>query len=187
LYTHWPVTLFTAFFLLPVLYLMDWLDGYVARQKNQVTDLGSVLDIAIDRVAENVLWIVFADLNKVWVAVPILFILRSFVVDGLRSYALSRGLSAFGMMHSKWGRFLVASRLMRGLYGVAKAGAFCAMSLHMALNSLGEPLAVVWQWVPLVEYILIYLAVGLCIARGVPVLMDIRDILGPPSPVDRKE
>ena len=54
-----------AVVLLPVLFLMDWFDGYVARTKNQVSDLGSVLDIAIDRVVENVLWLVFAHQGKV--------------------------------------------------------------------------------------------------------------------------
>jgi len=54
LYPPWPWARYTALALLPVLFLMDWFDGYVARQKNQVTDLGSVLDIALDRVVENV-------------------------------------------------------------------------------------------------------------------------------------
>jgi CDP-diacylglycerol--glycerol-3-phosphate 3-phosphatidyltransferase len=114
LYQTRPWALFMALGLLPVLYIMDWLDGYMARYKNQVTDLGSVLDIAMDRVVENVLWIVFAHQGKVPVFIPIVFIVRSFAVDGLRSYALSRRQSAFGMMSSRLGRFLVASRFMRG-------------------------------------------------------------------------
>jgi CDP-diacylglycerol--glycerol-3-phosphate 3-phosphatidyltransferase len=182
LYMPWAWALFTALCLLPILYLMDWFDGYVARHKNQVTDLGSVLDIAIDRVVENVLWIVFAHQQKIPVWIPILFIVRSFVVDGLRGYALAaRGQSAFGMMHSKWGRFLVAGRFMRGLYGLAKGLAFGALTLSSAITVLGQGAAADWAWVFWAEPALVYLSVVLCIVRGVPVLLDTRDLLDNPD------
>ena len=41
--------------LLVVLYLMDWFDGYIARLRHEVTEMGAVLDIALDRAVENVL------------------------------------------------------------------------------------------------------------------------------------
>lgn len=182
LYMPWAWALFTALCLLPILYLMDWFDGYVARYKNQVTDLGSVLDIAIDRVVENVLWIVFAHQHKIPVWIPILFIVRSFVVDGLRGYALAaRGQSAFGMMHSKWGRFLVAGRFMRGLYGLAKGLAFGALTLASALTAMGPQVVSDWAWVFWAEPTLVYLSVVLCVARGVPVLLDTRALLENPD------
>ncbi len=181
LYLPWPWARFGALCLLPVLYLMDWFDGYVARHKNQVTDLGSVLDIALDRVVENVLWIVFAHQHKVPVWIPILFIVRSFVVDGLRGYALARGHSAFGMMRSKWGRFLVAGRFMRGLYGLAKGLAFGVLTLTSALSALGPAAMAAHAWVFWLEPALVYLSVVLCIVRGVPVLWDIRELLETPD------
>ncbi len=180
LYMPWPGTKFAALGLLPILYLMDWLDGYVARQKNQVTDLGSVLDIAIDRVVENVLWIVFAHQGRVPVWIPILFIIRSFVIDAVRSFALSRGRSAFGMMRSRWGRFLVAGRFMRGLYGLAKGAAFGALALNSGLMALGPAGNATLAWSLPVEWILVYLAVALCLVRAVPVLLDLRQLLEVP-------
>ena len=182
LYLPWAWARFGALFLLPVLYLLDWFDGYVARQKNQVTDLGSVLDIALDRVVENVLWVVFAHQGRVPVWIPILFIVRSFVVDGMRGYALSRGLSAFGMMHSPWGRFLVASRFMRGLYGLAKGLAFGLLAFTSALQTLGGRAPAEYAWAFWAEPIVVYLTVGLCVLRGVPVLWDITDILESAQP-----
>ena len=177
LYQTKPSALFTALALLPILYLMDWLDGYMARYKNEVTDLGSVLDIAMDRTVENVLWIVFAHQGTVPVFIPIVFIIRSFAIDGLRSYALSRHQSAFGMMRSRLGRFLVASRFMRGLYGLAKGGVFCLLALSAALHSLGGELAPPLSWVYPIQFVLIYLSVGLCLLRGFPVLWDIRRLI----------
>jgi CDP-diacylglycerol---glycerol-3-phosphate 3-phosphatidyltransferase len=101
--------------LLIILFLLDWFDGYVARLRNEATELGAVLDIALDQSVENVLWITFTYLGMVPLWVPIVFLIRSFVVDGIRGVALARGKSGFGMMHSPLGRFLVGSRFMRAL------------------------------------------------------------------------
>ncbi len=183
LYLPGATPAFLALFLLPVLYLMDWLDGYVARFKDQVTDLGSVLDIAMDRVVENVLWIVFVHLGAVPLWVGLLFIIRSFLVDGLREFALVKGYSAFGMMSSPLGKFLVASRFMRGFYGLAKGLAFGGLALCQALTALGPEAVSKMELFFWLTPILVYLSVLLCIARGVPVLVDIRRVLeqAPPS------
>src|SRR4030042_5951215 len=82
--------------LLIALFLLDWFDGYVARLRHEVTELGAVLDIALDRSVENILWITFMYLGLVPLWVPIVFLIRSFVVDGLRGGALARGKSGFG-------------------------------------------------------------------------------------------
>ncbi len=155
--------------LLGVLFLMDWLDGLVARQRRQTTDLGAVLDIALDRTVENVLWIAFMYLDLVAFWVPVIFLVRSFVVDGVRGVALSRGKAGFAMMHTPWGRFLVASRFMRGFYGLAKVVTFACLWLTHAL-SLQDPHYLV-SWQPLYQS-LVWLTVGLCILRGFPVLLD---------------
>ena len=46
--------------LILILILMDAVDGIIARQRNEVTLLGSVLDIAVDRAVELDFWVVFA-------------------------------------------------------------------------------------------------------------------------------
>jgi CDP-diacylglycerol--glycerol-3-phosphate 3-phosphatidyltransferase len=155
--------------LLILLFLLDWFDGYIARVRNEVTELGAVLDVALDRAVENILWISFMYLGMVPLWVPIVFLIRSFIVDGIRSVALTQGKSGFGMMHSSWGRFLVASRFMRAFYGLAKAVVFCQLYLTHAL-ALQNP-GVLSTLQP-VNTILILLSVGLCVIRGIPVLLD---------------
>lgn len=160
-----------GFFLLIILFLMDWFDGYVARRRHEVTELGAVLDIALDRAVENILWVAFLSIHLVPLWVPILFLCRSFIVDSLRGVALRQGQSVFGMMHSSWGKFLVASRFMRALYGFAKAWVFCQLTLTCAV-SLKYP-----QYLPpleLMNLIFIYFVSALCLARGLPVLVDSR-------------
>ncbi|MFZ5448848.1 MAG: CDP-alcohol phosphatidyltransferase family protein [Thermodesulfobacteriota bacterium] len=155
--------------LLIVLFLMDWFDGYVARLRNEVTELGAVLDIAIDRAVENILWITFMYLGLVPLWVPIIFLIRSFVVDGIRGVALSQGKSGFGMMHSPAGRFLVASRFMRALYGLAKGVVFGLLYLTWAL-ALKDPNILITLH-PLNQS-LIYFTAALCLIRGLPVIQD---------------
>ena len=165
---YWHVRLL-GLGLLIILYLMDWFDGYVARLRNEVTEIGAVLDIALDRAVENILWITFMYLGMVPLWVPIVFLIRSFVVDGIRGVALAQGKSGFGMMHTPVGRFLVASRFMRAFYGLAKAVVFCVLYLTHAL-ALEDPQILVTLH-PLNQG-LIFLAVGLCVLRGIPVLLD---------------
>ncbi len=155
--------------LMIILFLLDWFDGYVARLRKEVTELGAVLDVALDRAVENILWISFLYLGMVPLWVPIVFLIRSFIVDGIRSVALTQGKSGFGMMHSSWGRFLVASRFMRAFYGMAKAVVFCQLYLTHALVLKNPGVLATLQ--PL-NTILILLAVTLCVLRGIPVLLD---------------
>ena len=155
--------------LLIVLFLMDWFDGYVARMRNEVTELGSVLDIALDRAVENILWITFMHLGMVPLWVPVVFLVRSFVVDGVRGAALTRGKSGFGMMHSVWGRFLVASRFMRALYGLAKCITFCFLWLTYALSLKNPALSGSLHFI---NQFLILFSVSLCVIRGIPVIVD---------------
>ena len=155
--------------LLIVLFLLDWFDGYVARLRHEVTELGAVLDIALDRSVENVLWITFMYLGLVPLWVPMVFLIRSFVVDGIRGAALARGKSVFGMMHSPVGRFLVASRFMRALYGLAKGVTFGFLYLTWAL-AIKDPNILITLH-PLNQS-LIFFTTALCIIRGLPVIQD---------------
>jgi CDP-diacylglycerol--glycerol-3-phosphate 3-phosphatidyltransferase len=155
--------------LLVVLYLMDWFDGYIARLRHEVTEMGAVLDVALDRAVENILWITFMYLGLVPLWVPMVFLLRSFVVDGIRGVALSQGKSGFGMMYSPLGRFLVASRFMRALYGLAKGVIFGFLYLTWAL-AIRDPNILITLH-PLNQS-LIFFTTALCILRGLPVIVD---------------
>ncbi|MGO8762836.1 MAG: CDP-alcohol phosphatidyltransferase family protein [Desulfobaccales bacterium] len=155
--------------LLIVLFLLDWFDGYVARLRHEVTELGAVLDIALDRSVENILWITFTYLGLVPLWVPIIFLIRSFVVDGIRGVALARGKSGFGMMYSPLGRFLVASRFMRNLYGLAKGVIFGLLYLTWTL-ALKDPNILITLH-PLNQALILF-TTALCLIRGLPVIQD---------------
>ncbi len=183
LYVPGPTAKLGAFLLVIFVLVLDGLDGPLARQRGEVSALGSVLDIGIDRVVENVFWIAFLDLKLVPVWIPLVVITRGILTDAVRGFALSRGLTAFGMMETPWGRWLVSGRFMRGLYGTLKAIVFCALAGLLGLQELwaNTPNA---RWLPLLEtivFILVLLTVTITVARGVPVLVEARRFFAQPD------
>jgi CDP-diacylglycerol--glycerol-3-phosphate 3-phosphatidyltransferase len=179
LYLGGPVVRVVSSGLVLALILMDTLDGIVARHRHEVGMLGSKLDIAVDRIVEQVMWIVYANLGLLSVAIPIIFVIRGGLVDTVRSFSLVWGETSFGMMQTKWGRRLVASGFMRSLYGLAKAAAFCLLALVLGLRGLwaGTPKADVAETLWVIAVILSWLATALCVIRGAPVLWEAQTLL----------
>jgi CDP-diacylglycerol--glycerol-3-phosphate 3-phosphatidyltransferase len=168
-----PSWLWLAPPLLLLIIALDGLDGYVARKRLETSVFGSIFDIAADRVIEYVLWTVLGHVGVVPMWVALVFIIRGTLVDSIRYAAIAGGQTAFGMMTSRLGRFLVAGRLMRGLYGGLKAVTF-AWVLSLAPLAYFEPgLSAHWaEAIALVTDVLVYSTVVLCLMRGVPVLLE---------------
>lgn len=159
--------------LLILIIALDGVDGYVARRRGEASVFGSVYDIAVDRAVENILWIVLADVELVPVSIALLFITRGILVDTVRGQSIAQGIGAFEMMRSPLGRILVAGRFMRGLYGTAKGFAFSWILLIQPLRALLPEFWARWNDViNLITYSLVFVAVVLCLARGIPVLVE---------------
>ena len=157
----------------------DWLDGHLARKLDQVTPLGSVLDIAADRILENVMWIILADLNLIPVWIPIVVISRGILTDSIRSYALSFGYSGFGknsLQQTLLGKFLTGSPIMRTGYAIVKAFSFGWLLLFAALDGFLRkwPLfEIAWLELALeIGYFAAILSAVICIVRGIPVVVE---------------
>ena len=71
--------------------LTDWLDGYLARRRKQVTALGQVMDPLADKllISAALISLVQLDLATAWMVAIIIG--REFAVTGLRSLAYARG------------------------------------------------------------------------------------------------
>lgn len=159
--------------LLLVTFATDGFDGYVARKRGETSLFGAMFDVAMDRIVENVLWLVLATLALVPVWVPIVFLVRGSLVDAVRSHGGKQGDSPFDMMSSPLGRILVAGRFMRGFYAVLKAVTFAWILLMQSLPRLYPDFWAHWAGIlnPVTSS-LIYLTVAICLARGVPVLAE---------------
>ena len=159
--------------LLILIIALDGLDGYVARRRGETSVFGSIFDIAVDRVVEVILWVVLGHLDLVPMWVAVVFIVRGTIVDAIRYGAISDGETAFGMMRSPLGRFLVAGRFMRGLYGTIKAVTFAWVLLLQPLPSLVPEFWADWsEPCETITVILVLTSVGLCLLRGFPVIIE---------------
>lgn len=171
--------------LLFVIIALDGLDGYVARKRHETTAFGSIFDIAVDRIVEYVLWIVLADLDLIPIWVALVFIVRGTIVDSIRYGAITDGETAFGMMRSPIGKFLVAGRFMRGFYGTVKAITFGWVLLMQPLPAVDPGLWATWHGMfNLVTAALVGISVTICLVRGLPVIIEFAmgsGLLGPHS------
>jgi CDP-diacylglycerol--glycerol-3-phosphate 3-phosphatidyltransferase len=88
--------------------LTDWLDGYLARRRKQVTPLGQILDPLADKllISATLVSLVQLGLASAWMVGVIIG--REIAVTGLRNLAYSRGLA---MPASGLGKFKMASQV----------------------------------------------------------------------------
>lgn len=154
-----------------IAFAMDGVDGYLARKYNQVSQWGSVLDILGDRIVEASYWIVFAVLGWLNIIFPLVCIARAFTTDGIRSVALSKGMTAFGdksMQSTSWGKFICGSKFMRISYAVAKVAAFVLLivahvpCLCSCVSGIINTIAIILAWI----------AIIFCVVRAIPVVVE---------------
>ncbi len=69
----------------------DFLDGYLARKNNQVTDLGKMLDAIADKALVNSALIILAYKGFIPVLIPVVIIFRDIIVDAIKMEAASKG------------------------------------------------------------------------------------------------
>ncbi len=71
--------------------LTDFLDGYLARKNNQVTNLGKMLDAIADKILVNTALIILACTGYIPTIVPVIIVLRDTFVDAIKMQAASKG------------------------------------------------------------------------------------------------
>ena len=175
LYLGSPVVQLAGVALLFLGLMLDTVDGMVARKTAQTSLFGSVLDIAADRTYELVLWVCFADLGMIPLAIPLIIIARTTLTDALRSIGVGQGTAPFAQHHTPLGRFLVGSSWMRTGYSVTKVTAFCGLALVHAWPGYSEMTTGVRA--------MAWLAVMFCVFRGLPVIVGSLRRYWVPAPV----
>src|SRR5207253_9142522 len=72
--------------------LTDWLDGYLARRRKQITTLGQVIDPLADKLLTSaaLISLVAMEMASAWIVA--LIIGREFAITALRSLAYARGI-----------------------------------------------------------------------------------------------
>jgi CDP-diacylglycerol--glycerol-3-phosphate 3-phosphatidyltransferase len=86
----------------------DGLDGYIARSRKMVSNLGKLLDPLADKLLIAAVLISLVDMGKLDAWIAIVIISREFAVTGLRQVALLEGTV---MAASKWGKWKTAIQI----------------------------------------------------------------------------
>jgi CDP-diacylglycerol--glycerol-3-phosphate 3-phosphatidyltransferase len=71
----------------------DWLDGYLARRRGQVTSLGRMMDPIADKLLTSAAFISLVQLGLAPAWMVALIIGREFAITGLRSLAYTKGIT----------------------------------------------------------------------------------------------
>lgn len=70
----------------------DWLDGYLARQLNLISDFGKFMDPLADKMLTTAAFLIFIDQGLLASWIVFLILTREFIVSGFRMTAASKGI-----------------------------------------------------------------------------------------------
>lgn len=93
--------------------LTDFLDGYVARKYNMVTDFGKMVDAISDKLLTNTVLIILACDGKISSIVAVIIIARDIVVDSIKMIIGNNGkaVAAIGIAKVKTASLMVGLAL----------------------------------------------------------------------------
>ncbi len=88
LFINESVVVDVKYFVSGVLFILasitDFLDGYIARKYNMVTDLGKMLDAIADKVLVNCVLIILAAQGLIHPIIPVIIVSRDTIVDVIK-------------------------------------------------------------------------------------------------------
>ena len=105
-----PVTYLIIDLIFIIASITDKLDGYIARKNNQVTTFGKFLDPLADKILVLSAMMMLVEMNKLPAIIPIIVILREFVVSGYRLVAVEKGGEVIAA--SNWGKIKTVTQML---------------------------------------------------------------------------
>lgn len=91
MYCGWPGAATIAFVLFVAAAIGDWLDGYLARTRNQVSNFGKLMDAMADKIMVMGIVIGLVEKHQIAVVLALITLCREFLVTGMRMVAASKG------------------------------------------------------------------------------------------------
>lgn len=135
----------------------DFLDGYLARKNNMVTDFGKVMDAIADKLLVNGILIILAYDRIISIVIPVVIISRDIVVDSCK------------MISGQNGKVVAASIMGKLKTICMMSGLTLTMFYNLPFELIGFPVA----------DILLIAAVILSVISGAQYFYSVRDILFP--------
>ena len=82
--------------------LTDFLDGYVARKYNMVTEFGKMVDAISDKMLTNSLLVILASTGMISPIIAVIFIVRDIVVDTIKMLIGNKGKAVAAIKIAKY-------------------------------------------------------------------------------------
>ena len=144
----------------------DWLDGWVARRRRQVTALGKLLDPMADKLLVSAVFISLVEekIAPAWMVVVI--IAREFAVTGLRGIAAERGMT---IEASFWGKVKTTVQFA------------CLVALLLMTRPVPDDPDAVELLVPSLGSALLWVTVLVTVASGVDYMVRFRRVFDMPE------
>ena len=108
----------------------DFLDGYLARKNNQVTNFGKIMDPLADKLLVAAALISLVQLGDVPAWIAILILGREFAVTGLRSVAAAEGIVVAA---SKLGKFKTVTQMIALILLILKANVVAVTGYNIGM------------------------------------------------------
>ena len=105
--SNWREVLGVGIFLTAA--VTDWLDGWLARRRRQVTTLGKLLDPIADKLLTSSAFIALVELKLAPAWMVVVIVGREFAVSGMRSLAAAKGAI---IAASLWGKLKTVSQIV---------------------------------------------------------------------------
>lgn len=125
----------------------DWLDGYLARKLNLVTNFGKFMDPLADKLLVCSAMICLIETGKLAAWIVIVIIAREFIISGFRLIAVENGVV---IAANYWGKFKTVSQMIMiilliadlgGIFSIMEA-VFVWLSVALTIISL---ITYIWQ------------------------------------------
>lgn len=139
--------------IIALIFVLDAVDGIVARRRDETSETGALLDTIADRIIENTFWIYFTATERLPLWIPITVMARGVFTDTLHH--------RHGAPKSRWAGVIVRSRMSRALYGTLKMLTFLCLASRDVFDD--------FRLLAALSLSLASVTVAFCLIRGLPI------------------
>lgn len=127
----------------------DWLDGWIARSRRQVTTLGQLLDPIADKLLIAAALISLVEIRRVAAWVATVIIGRDIAITGLRAIGASQGLI---IAASQLGKYKMAAEVIAVILLILDSGVSRIAGLPLSLGGFALGVALILSVVSGIDY-----------------------------------
>ena len=141
-----PGHILWAFVIFVAASLTDFVDGYIARKNNMVTDFGKFMDPLADKLLVCSAMICLIELDRLAAWIVIVIIAREFIISGFRLVASDNGVV---IAASYWGKFKTTFQMLMVIVLILDI----QMPFFQILGTVLTYVALILTVVSLIDYI----------------------------------